>query len=99
MIIHNIVFKLEELEVFTKRDMFMGAKHIDLPGYYWSHSMYAPQGVGPFPTIYQAMEHYTIVFKQRKQGLYVVRDTPTSVPNVPQGQLIQVDFKAKKRIG
>jgi hypothetical protein len=106
MIIHQILLKEGALEVFTKRDMVTN-KYL---GIFWVDHKIAPhnpQGLGPFLSITQAMEHYVIAAKQHKQQLLkprlVTADAPAApvlmpVAETPINNVIQVDFQAKRRI-
>lgn len=98
MLIHNIIFKLGSLEVFTKRDITLGISAQGLPGIYWMDK-HQVHGCGPFSSIYQAMEHYTIVVKQRREMTPIVALPPPTIvqSSRPSGDLIQVDFVNKRR--
>lgn len=110
MIIPKIVHTLGSLEVFEK---YNTDNDTNL-GFYWLDVKAFPKytmGFGPFMSLYQAVEHYTIALKQQKAAfqpakLTVVRDNPLPPPalkfldptNKPQGRVIQVDFINKRRI-
>lgn len=97
MIAHSIVFQLGSLEVFRKRDLTLDISSSELPGFYWLDK-HVTKEQGPFPSIHQAMEHYTVVEQQRRSNVIPLR--PIVDPTVKhEGKLIVVDFKARKRIG
>ncbi len=107
MIVHTNIETFGSLEIFKKRDLTLDVAAQELPGIYWCDIKHFPtyaQGIGPFPSIHQALEHYIISKKQLRAAgptmPQLVRPEPPLVdPTVKfEGKLIQVDFVNRKRI-
>ncbi len=90
MNLKDLIFVLGNLQVYTLRPMsFFGPTISKKQEFYWA-SPIAPQGVGPFLTVYETVSHYEGVISNKAPIL--TSNTPATT------NLIQIDFKTRKRI-
>lgn len=83
----KIMFKIGTLMVYESHSTYeMEAKD----RFFWQDK-FSPQGHGPFPSIAEAMQHYS-----QLNGI----EKGPSTPSLPtkEGRVIQVDFVNKKRV-
>jgi len=84
------LFQLGKVQFFTKLTVKEVTSGVEYKEIYWAH-MESKQVHGPFPTIYDAMTHFTRVIAAEKAGTPIPNEPPTA-------PVIYVDFSTKKRI-
>lgn len=87
-ITEKMILELGTLQVFEVSLLSGG---IPVTAVYW-RDQGSPQGYGPFLDVYTAMKHY-------EQTVRNFRDARSpSADGKPAGQVIQVDFRNKRRV-
>ncbi len=81
----DLIFQLGRLQVFHYPTVEESATGAISKNVYWQDSV-SRNTYGPFPSIYESMQHYTWIVQQQKNE------------NKMNADLIQVDFKRKKRL-
>lgn len=78
------------LEFFTYRSEFDISKTAKIKDVYWRDDK-SPQGAGPFNSLNEAMSHHATVHQMRLIP-------PPAVIVTKAGQVIEIDFKQRKRV-
>lgn len=90
MTVYTTVSKMGQLDIFTKKNVYLNKPTEELPGFYWRDHI-AVIGFGPFNSIHEAAEDYVRIVKMRQQ----VFNEPIEEPVL---NVINVDFKNKLRV-
>ena len=89
----SIIFELGTLVVYTKQTVADYTAQMPCKEFYWRDAG-SPQGYGPFKNLWDTMQHYTRMQNAFKSGkLKMIKGEA-----VLQHQVIQVDFRGKKRV-
>lgn len=99
MYVCTLIDTVGNVELYTKRLL----QSVDIIGIFW-WDKYCITDHGPFPSVYDAMKHHVLILQERKATTRApVQDFSDPyklkvVENKIPGDLIQVDFKNKKRV-